>query len=219
MNIRTKKIFAGGLSANLTEDDFKFYFEKFGCTTDVMVMHDNVTHRPRGFGFITFETEDSVADVMQKNFHELCGKLVEVKRAVPKEISTGGTTSGKRDSNFNSSHQQVPYSPRYDVLPIYVPIPGYNGYPYGMFAGGYPITILWFHLVCRWMVAEMMSKMALKVNMDYYLWNSYNADADIDFRVWGILCIYDYDEKCLLEVKINLQAKQKQILQLSVPEG
>ncbi|GKB84026.1 RNA-binding protein 1, partial [Tanacetum coccineum] len=140
MNIRTKKIFVGGLSANLTEDDFKFYFEKFGRITDVVVMHDNVTHRPRGFGFITFETEDSVEDVMQKNFHELCGKLVEVKRAVPKEISTGGTTSGMRDINFNSSHQQVPYSPRYDVLPSYAPIPGYTGYPYGMFTGGYPVS-------------------------------------------------------------------------------
>ncbi|PWA40863.1 RNA-binding protein 1 [Artemisia annua] len=140
MNIRTKKIFVGGLSANLTEDDFKFYFEKFGHITDVVVMHDNVTHRPRGFGFITFETEDSVEDVMQKNFHELYGKLVEVKRAVPKEISTGGTTSGMRDINFSGSHQQVPYSPRYDVLPSYAPIPGYTGYPYGMFTGGYPVN-------------------------------------------------------------------------------
>ena len=67
MNIRTKKIFVGGLSANLTEDDFKFYFEKFGRITDVVVMHDNVTHRPCRFGFITFETEDLVEDVMQKN--------------------------------------------------------------------------------------------------------------------------------------------------------
>ncbi|PWA48223.1 RNA-binding protein 1 [Artemisia annua] len=140
MNIRTKKIFVGGLSTNLTEDDFKFYFEKFNRITDVVVMHDNVTHWPRGFGFITFETEDSVEDVMQKNFHELCGKLVEVKQAVPKEISTGGTTSGMRDINFSGSHQQVPYSPRYDVLPSYSPIPGYTGYPYGMFTGGYPVN-------------------------------------------------------------------------------
>ncbi|GJX24365.1 hypothetical protein Tco_0228810 [Tanacetum coccineum] len=56
-----------------------------------------------------------------------------VKRAVPKEISTGGTTSGMREINFNSNHQQVLYSPRYDVLPSYAPIPGYAGYPYGMF--------------------------------------------------------------------------------------
>nr|GEW58498.1 RNA-binding protein 1 [Tanacetum cinerariifolium] len=129
MNIRTKKIFVCGLSANLIEDDFKFYFEKFGRITDVVVMHDNVT-----------QTEDSVEDVMQKNFHELCGKLVEVKQAVPKEISTGGTTSGMRDINFKSSHQQVPYRPRYDVLPSYAPIPGYTGYPYGMFTGGYPVS-------------------------------------------------------------------------------
>ncbi|GKB07320.1 reverse transcriptase domain-containing protein [Tanacetum coccineum] len=45
-----KTLFEGKLSANLTEDDFKFYFEKFGRITDVVVMHDNVTHRPRGFG-------------------------------------------------------------------------------------------------------------------------------------------------------------------------
>ncbi|CAH1446339.1 unnamed protein product [Lactuca virosa] len=145
-NIKTKKIFVGGLSANLTEDDFKFYFEKFGRITDVVVMHDNVTHRPRGFGFITFDSEDSVEEVMQKNFHELCGKLVEVKRAVPKEISattscnTGGITTGNRDSNF-SGHQQAAYRPRYEVLPSYGPFPGYGGYPYGggVFGGGFPV--------------------------------------------------------------------------------
>nr|GEW70872.1 RNA-binding protein 1 [Tanacetum cinerariifolium] len=57
-------------------------------------MHDNVTHRPREFGFITFETEDSVEDVMHKNFHELCGKLVKVKWAVPKEINTANGYNG-----------------------------------------------------------------------------------------------------------------------------
>ncbi|XP_076907900.1 heterogeneous nuclear ribonucleoprotein 1-like [Bidens hawaiensis] len=148
-NLKTKKIFVGGLSANLTEDDFKFYFEKFGKITDVVVMHDNVTHRPRGFGFITFDTEDSVEEVMQKNFHELCGKLVEVKRAVPKEITggiSGGTTSGNRDSSFGGGGGQpaAQYRPSYEVLPGYRLFPGYSGgYPYGggMFGGGggYPV--------------------------------------------------------------------------------
>lgn len=144
--IKTKKIFVGGLSANLTEDDFKFYFEKFGRITDVVVMHDNVTHRPRGFGFITFDSEDSVEEVMQKNFHELCGKLVEVKRAVPKEVTgttsgntggnIGGTTAGNRDSNF-SGHG---FRPRYEVLPSYGPFPGYGGYyGGGVFGGGFPV--------------------------------------------------------------------------------
>ncbi|KAJ8541216.1 hypothetical protein K7X08_002032 [Anisodus acutangulus] len=148
---RTKKIFVGGLSANLTQEDFKIYFERFGRITDVVVMHDNVTHRPRGFGFITFDSEDAVEEVMQKNFHELSDKLVEVKRAIPRD---GNNNSGNdyhsrigngEGSNYNNTYQQgmyPSYSPRY----VYCcePVSGYGGvaeYPYGVgtFGGSYPV--------------------------------------------------------------------------------
>ncbi|KAL6572560.1 hypothetical protein OROMI_013518 [Orobanche minor] len=144
---RTKKIFVGGLSANLTEDEFRSYFAQFGRIIDVVVMHDNMTHRPRGFGFITFDSEDSVEEVMQKNFHELTGKLVEVKRAVPKDGSNSssngynGRLGGGRGSNFNSYYQQADcmlYDSRFGYFPA-----GYGsaaGYPFGagIFGGGYP---------------------------------------------------------------------------------
>lgn len=87
--IRTKKIFVGGLASTVTESDFKNYFDQFGTITDVVVMYDHNTHRPRGFGFITYDSEEAVEKVLYKNFHELNGKLVEVKRAVPKELSPG----------------------------------------------------------------------------------------------------------------------------------
>ncbi|EPS64463.1 hypothetical protein M569_10319, partial [Genlisea aurea] len=134
---RTKKIFVGGLSASLTEEEFRRYFEKFGRINDVVVMHDNMTHRPRGFGFITFDSEDSVEEVMQTNFHELSGKLVEVKRAIPKDgTSSSGNTynaglSSGRSPSF-SPYQQVgypTYNPRFGYFPN-----GYGniaGYPYG----------------------------------------------------------------------------------------
>ncbi|KAJ6836389.1 heterogeneous nuclear ribonucleoprotein 1-like [Iris pallida] len=86
---RTKKIFVGGLASTVTESDFKKYFEQFGTITDVVVMYDHNTQRPRGFGFITYESEDSVDKVLLKTFHELNNKMVEVKRAVPKELSPG----------------------------------------------------------------------------------------------------------------------------------
>ncbi|KAJ9551682.1 hypothetical protein OSB04_015727 [Centaurea solstitialis] len=50
---RTRKIFVGGLASTVTENDFKRYFEQFGNITDVVVMYDHNTQRPRGFGFIT----------------------------------------------------------------------------------------------------------------------------------------------------------------------
>nr|XP_010907705.1 heterogeneous nuclear ribonucleoprotein 1 isoform X1 [Elaeis guineensis]XP_019702544.1 heterogeneous nuclear ribonucleoprotein 1 isoform X1 [Elaeis guineensis] len=86
---RTKKIFVGGLPSNITESDFKMYFEQFGNITDVVVMYDHNTQRPRGFGFVTYDLEDAVDKVLLKTFHELNGKMVEVKRAVPKELSQG----------------------------------------------------------------------------------------------------------------------------------
>lgn len=84
---RTKKIFVGGLPSTITDTEFRDYFEQFGAVTDVVVMYDHNTQRPRGFGFITYESEDSVDKALLKTFHELSGKLVEVKRAVPKELS------------------------------------------------------------------------------------------------------------------------------------
>ncbi|KAF1890662.1 hypothetical protein Lal_00013257 [Lupinus albus] len=83
----TKKIFVGGLASTVTESEFKNYFEQFGTITDVVVMYDHNTQRPRGFGFITFDSEQGVEKVLYKTFHELHGKMVEVKRAVPKELS------------------------------------------------------------------------------------------------------------------------------------
>ncbi|TXG75456.1 hypothetical protein E1A91_1Z013300v1, partial [Gossypium mustelinum] len=86
---RTKKIFVGGLASTVTESDFKRYFDQFGTITDVVVMYDHNTQRPRGFGFITYDSEEAVDKVLQRTFHELNGKMVEVKRAVPKESSLG----------------------------------------------------------------------------------------------------------------------------------
>lgn len=86
---RTKKIFVGGLASTVTDADFKKYFEQFGTINDVVVMYDHNTQRPRGFGFITFDSEDAVHKVLHKTFHELNGKMVEVKIAVPKELSPG----------------------------------------------------------------------------------------------------------------------------------
>ncbi|KAK8648639.1 hypothetical protein V6N13_129387 [Hibiscus sabdariffa] len=111
---RTKKIFVGGLASSVTESDFKNYFDQFGTITDVVVMYDHNTQRPRGFGFITYDSEEAVDIVLHKTFHELKGKLVEVKRAVPKELSPvpirnpaiGYTYGLSRSANFLNGYAQ-----------------------------------------------------------------------------------------------------------------
>ncbi|KAL1344936.1 hypothetical protein HN51_018730 [Arachis hypogaea] len=134
-NIRTKKIFVGGLSAGISEEEFRKYFERFGRITDVVVMQDSVTHRPRGFGFITFDSEESVQNVMVKSFHDLNGRQVEVKRAVPKEGNYGydGFNKLRYRSERGASKSFPPYSPSCAV-PGFAPQPWYSNdgvYVYG----------------------------------------------------------------------------------------
>ncbi|PPR95844.1 hypothetical protein GOBAR_AA24848 [Gossypium barbadense] len=100
---RTKKIFVGGLASTVTESDFKRYFDQFGTITDVVVMYDHNTQRPRGFGFITYDSEEAVDKVLQRTFHELNEKMVEVKRAVPKESSLGPNRNQLGGYNFGLS--------------------------------------------------------------------------------------------------------------------
>ncbi|XP_054819557.1 heterogeneous nuclear ribonucleoprotein 1-like [Prosopis cineraria] len=118
---RTKKIFVGGLPSSITESEFKKYFDQFGTINDVVVMYDHNTQRPRGFGFITYDSEDAVDRVLYKTFHELNGKMVEVKRAVPKELSAGSSRSLLLGTNFGfnrGSSYLNSYAQSYNMSPV-----------------------------------------------------------------------------------------------------
>ncbi|KAK2625054.1 hypothetical protein QTJ16_005423 [Diplocarpon rosae] len=80
---RTSKIFVGGVSQEATEQDFKEYFMQFGRVVDATLMMDKDTGRPRGFGFVTFDSEAAV-DACLDSPLEILGKPIEVKKAQPR---------------------------------------------------------------------------------------------------------------------------------------
>ncbi|KAF2292268.1 hypothetical protein GH714_018326 [Hevea brasiliensis] len=85
-DFKTKKIFVGGIPTAVTEDEFKEFFMQYGEVIEHQIMRDHSTNRSRGFGFITFDSEETVDDLLAKgNKLELAGTQVEIKKAEPKK--------------------------------------------------------------------------------------------------------------------------------------
>jgi len=82
---QTRKIFIGGLNYNTTEDTLKSHFSQYGEIVDIVVMKFPDTKRSRGFGFVTYATDDQVDACQAGRPHTIDGKMVETKRATPRE--------------------------------------------------------------------------------------------------------------------------------------
>lgn len=124
---KTKKIFVGGIPTSLTKEEFKSFFSTFGKVVEHQIMQDQ-GGRSRGFGFITFDSEQVVDNVLsQGKMIELGGKQVEIKKAEPKQDMP------ERRSKYGSRSGRENYGPG----PL--DAGGYGDYgPYdGAYAGPY----------------------------------------------------------------------------------
>ena len=68
------------------------HFAGYGTVKDAVIMHDRVTNRSRGFGFVIFVDPASVTAVLDEQYHEIDGRRVEVKPALPKELVEKGVS-------------------------------------------------------------------------------------------------------------------------------
>lgn len=138
MVTRTKKVFVGGLSAPTTLDDVKNYFQQFGRIEDAMLMFDKQTNRHRGFGFVTFENEDVVDKVCEIHFHEINNKMVECKKAQPKEVMMPNNVARGRGAGRGTYDLVWPLGALADGFAAYgYGRAGYPGYP----GFGYPFAV------------------------------------------------------------------------------
>nr|WPK95955.1 heterogeneous nuclear ribonucleoprotein at 98DE [Hydrometra stagnorum] len=87
------KVFLGGLPSNVTETDLRTYFARFGKVMEVVIMYDQEKKKSRGFGFLSFEDEDSVERCVAEHFVNLSGKQVEIKKAEPRDSNKMNDTS------------------------------------------------------------------------------------------------------------------------------
>ncbi|OZJ02484.1 hypothetical protein BZG36_04362 [Bifiguratus adelaidae] len=105
------KLFVGGLSQSTTQDKLRQYFSKHGEVLHVKIMTDPVTHKSRGYAFITFKDPRTVEEILDSvvvegKTYELDGKTIDPKRAhgtknqTVEKVFVGGVPDSMTQESF-----------------------------------------------------------------------------------------------------------------------
>src|SRR5580765_7923158 len=80
------KLFVGNLSFNATENQLQDLFAAYGPVTEVDMIMDKFSGKPRGFAFVTMETKEA-ADAAVQALHgkDVDGRALTVNEARPRE--------------------------------------------------------------------------------------------------------------------------------------
>jgi len=88
------KLYVGNLSFDTTENDLQDLFAACGPVSEVNLIMDRSTNRPRGFAFVTMATpEGAQAAIAQVNGKSVQGRAITVNEARPREERPAGEGS------------------------------------------------------------------------------------------------------------------------------
>ncbi|KAK3269034.1 hypothetical protein CYMTET_22497 [Cymbomonas tetramitiformis] len=106
------KVFVGRISATTTEHDLRQHFEQYGTLVDVYIPKAPNSTEHRGFGFITYSS-DNVAALVANMQHEINGQAVALDRAVPKKDDDApqvGMAPGNMDNQYGNNQYGSVYA-------------------------------------------------------------------------------------------------------------
>ncbi|UCD75095.1 MAG: RNA-binding protein [Phycisphaerales bacterium] len=85
------KLYVGNLSFDTTESELREAFSQFGEISDLNLITDRDTGRPKGFGFIEMRNDQEARDAMKAlDGQDLGGRTIKVNEARPKPQRSGG---------------------------------------------------------------------------------------------------------------------------------
>ncbi|KAJ1663898.1 nuclear localization sequence binding protein [Coemansia sp. RSA 1813] len=93
-NEPSKVLFIGNMSFRSTEDSVRAAFEECGTVVSVRIITDRETGRPKGYGYVEFETVEEAASAMQWNNTDLDGRNIRLDYSTPRP--SGGNGGGGR---------------------------------------------------------------------------------------------------------------------------
>ena len=96
------KIFVGGLTEILSDEEIRNYFSQFGSVTECEMPFDKTKNQRKNFCFITFEREETMKEVLKIPKQKIGEVEVDVKKATPK---IGKRRTGVEELDSNPSVQ------------------------------------------------------------------------------------------------------------------
>jgi len=93
----TKKVYIGNMSFDTTEDKLRELFAAHGEVTEVTVVTDRYTGRPRGFAFVEMATDEAAAAAIAAlNGQDVDGRQLNVAEARPRKPRGGDRGRDRR---------------------------------------------------------------------------------------------------------------------------
>jgi RNA recognition motif-containing protein len=96
------KLFIGSLPWSINNDSLRELFSSYGEITEAIIITDRETGRSKGFGFVTFTTEDSAQKALEMDGKEIEGRTIVVNVAKPRE----DRGDFKRNNNFRKDSRR-----------------------------------------------------------------------------------------------------------------
>ncbi|CAI9765509.1 unnamed protein product [Fraxinus pennsylvanica] len=91
------RCFVGGLAWSTSNESLEQAFSQYGVVVDSKIVNDRETGRSRGFGFVTFQDEQSMRDAIEgMNGQDLDGRNITVNEAQSRGGGGGGGGGGFR---------------------------------------------------------------------------------------------------------------------------
>jgi RNA recognition motif-containing protein len=80
------RLYVGNMPQEMTEQDLRTMFSEAGTVRLVEVVVDHKTDRPRGFAFVTMDSQDEAEKAVQMfNAKEVSGRTLRVNIFLPRE--------------------------------------------------------------------------------------------------------------------------------------
>lgn len=92
--MQQNKLYVGNFPYSVDEAQLRSLFSAYGQISDLAMIMDRDTGRPKGFAFITFATQQAAEKALEQNNRDLGGRPLKVNMAMERDSRGGGGGRG-----------------------------------------------------------------------------------------------------------------------------